>query len=193
MVDLKKRVTPKLIVCYVLILLFVLWARPTPVTLAAGLPLIVVGELIRIWGTGHLRKNADVITSGPYSYIRDPLYLGTLLILTGFCLAGRTGVLLIVVWGLFFVYYMPYKQRREGDRLARKFGDAYRCYREQVRSLVPRITPYRGPDARIRWSGRLVVDNSEIGTAVSAAIFYIVLVLKHLFYSDLVFPAWHLF
>ena len=188
----QRRFTVKLIVCYVISALFLCWSRPLPWSLLIGTPLLLLGEAVRIWGTGHLRKNEAVISSGPYAFIRDPLYLGTLLITSGFCIAARTHELLILVWAVFFFYYMPYKVRREGDRLSRRFGAAYDAYRAKVFALFPRLPPYRGADAGARWSAALVRENSEVGTAVAVVVIFVLLVLKWFFFEDFTFPKWRL-
>ncbi len=178
--------------CLVLILLLLSWARPAWSSLLLALPFLVAGELMRLWGTGHLRKDKAVITSGPYAYLRDPLYLGTLTALTGLTLAARVYEMLLLVWIVFFGYYLPYKQKREGDRLSRKFGEAYDDYRKAVKSLLPRLSPYRGPDRDHRWSARLAYENSEFGTAVFFAVFYGLLAAKMFLLPGYVFPPRHL-
>lgn len=187
----RKRFTGKLIACYIGIAFTILWARPSFDSILMAIPLLLFGEMLRIWGTGHLRKKKAVIVSGPYSYMRDPLYLGTLTILTGFMLAARTYELLFPLWLVFFIYYMPYKMKREGEALTRKFGRQYEDYRMSVRSLIPRLTPYQGDGWDTPWSARLVYENSEIGTAVIIVVFYLVLVVKMACFPDLICPAWH--
>jgi protein-S-isoprenylcysteine O-methyltransferase Ste14 len=127
---------------------------------------------LRVWGCGHLRKNKDVITSGPYAHVRNPLYLGTLLILVGFCVAAGDEVvlygLLPVALFVFFVYYTPKKERVESDRLRRRFGARYDAYHAAVPGYLPRITRWSGA-SDLRWSASLAVENSELSTAVFVA------------------------
>jgi protein-S-isoprenylcysteine O-methyltransferase Ste14 len=149
-------------------------ARPAasplqPWGIHAGAATAVLGEALRIWGCGHLRKNQDVISSGPYAHVRNPLYLGTLLILVGFCLAAGDAVVLfgLLPAGLlvFAGYYTPKKERVESDRLRRRFGRRFDAYRAAVPGYVPRITRWSGA-SRARWSAALVVENTELPTAV---------------------------
>ncbi|MFO7870879.1 MAG: isoprenylcysteine carboxylmethyltransferase family protein [Kiritimatiellia bacterium] len=189
--DIRKRFTPKLIACYLLVAVLLCWAQPEMDTLIWGFIPIVLGEALRIWGTGHLQKNEAVIVSGPYAYIRDPLYVGTLLILSGFCVAARVYEFLIPVWACFFLYYLPYKKRREGNRLSAKFGATYDNYRKQVMAVFPRLSPYKGEGSRAPWSAKLISDNSETGTAVSIAVLFALLLLKYIYCPDCVFPDWH--
>jgi protein-S-isoprenylcysteine O-methyltransferase Ste14 len=147
----------------------VLW----PWGFVGGAALAVVGEALRVWGCGHLRKNKDVISSGPYAYVRNPLYLGTLLIVVGFCVAAGNKV---VLYGLlpaallaFFVYYTPKKERVESERLRRCFGARFDAYHAAVPGYLPRVT--RWSDAsKLPWSGPLALENSEGSTAAFVAI-----------------------
>ena len=72
------------------LIVVLLLARPNMFSLIIGSIIIVAGEGIRVWASGHLIRNEEVTTSGPYAYLRDPLYLGRFLLLIGFC---------IMAWG----------------------------------------------------------------------------------------------
>jgi protein-S-isoprenylcysteine O-methyltransferase Ste14 len=135
------------------VLLVPLLARPTPWSLGGGGILVFFGEVIRVWASGHLMRSQELTTSGPYAYLRDPLYLGRLLLLVGFCVMawGYAWILLIIGLGVFFFNYMPRKYRKEMTRLEDLYGDEYRQYAAYIRSLVPRLKPY--PRARQKsWS-----------------------------------------
>ena len=130
-----------LLVC---IILAVLMARPTVLSLIIGGIIVFLGEAIRIWATGHLDRNQEVTTSGPYAYLRDPLYLGRLFLLIGFCIMAWGYSLLLLPLGLvvFALNYMPRKKRKEMVRLEHQFGEEYKAYASYCRSLLPRLKPY---------------------------------------------------
>ena len=139
------------------ILLLVIIAQPNLWSLGVGGFLVLMGELIRVWATGHLKRNKEVTTSGPYAYLRDPLYLGRLFLLIGFCVMARgAGLFLFLPVGIIvFAYsYMPRKYKKEMARLKRHFGEEYVQYSSYCRSLIPRFKPYAGADNR-KWSGSL--------------------------------------
>ncbi len=146
------------------------------------------GEFWRIWGCGHLRKNQAVITSGPYARVRNPLYLGTLLNLVGFCIAAGEPV---VMFGLlpagllvFFLYYIPKKERVESDRLRRRFGEEFDRYHAAVPGYLPRLTAWKGSvPAPFSWA--LVAENSEFETLGLILLGLGVLVAR---YTDLLRP-----
>ena len=66
------------------ILSAMLWlARPSRDWVWPGLAVLATGEAIRCWAAGHLAKNSELVTAGPYAFVRNPLYLGRLLIFSG--------------------------------------------------------------------------------------------------------------
>ena len=143
----------KVLVTWGFALLVVSLATPSVRSLALGLPLILIGLAIRVWAAGHLRRNEQLATSGPYAYVRDPLYLGRFFLLCGLAVCANNGLCYLVfalALVVFFLNYMPRKLRKETQRLERHFGKQYSDYHGQVRSLIPHLRPYAGrsPD---RW------------------------------------------
>jgi len=102
-------------------------ARPTWSSWSAGLAVAVVGEGIRVWAAGHLEKSREVTTSGPYRWMRHPLYVGSTVLALGIVIAARSYVL-----GALAVLYIgstiPAAIRSEEAFLRRTFGDAYDRY-----------------------------------------------------------------
>jgi protein-S-isoprenylcysteine O-methyltransferase Ste14 len=150
----KKRYVKKNVMLIAAILLLVIIAQPNVGSLTVGGIFVLAGELIRVWATGHLKRNQEVTTSGPYAYLRDPLYLGRLFLLIGFCVMaqGYALYLFLPVGLCVFAYsYMPRKYKKEMARLERHFGDEYVQYSSYCRSLLPKLKPYAGADNR-KWS-----------------------------------------
>lgn len=131
----------------------VILARPTGFSLVGGAFFVCIGEAVRMWAAGHLRRKQELTTSGPYAYLRDPLYLGRFFLIIGFCIMGwgYCLVLLPIALGVFFYSYLPRKYRKEMAWLEDLFGDEYRAYAAQVRSLIPRLTRYPKASRRA-WS-----------------------------------------
>jgi hypothetical protein len=167
---------------YALGLLAIAFMRPTPLGLAAGFCLAVGGEALRTWGAGHLVKNDRLTVTGPYAYIRHPLYAGTLLIAAG-CAAIVGGLLGASLLGAFlawfFLDYFPRKERVEAERLERLYGDEYLRYRAEVPALLPRLAAPRWGSARSgRWSSEVYDGNNELGTALALVLGLGVLVFR---------------
>jgi len=173
----KKRLRPRLLLVYAIAGAALWLSQPTLASIAAGALPIALGEGLRLWATGHLHKNDSLTTTGPYAYLRHPLYLGTLLIGVGFLVMAWSPVALSVaaVFALaYFGYYMPYKDRIESARLESLYGDAYRRYAAAVPRLIPRLHAY-APLAAERpretvWRGGRFADNNETGTAAAVVV-----------------------
>jgi protein-S-isoprenylcysteine O-methyltransferase Ste14 len=173
----KKRLRPRLLAVYALAAAALWLSRPTPLSLAVGAVPIALGEALRLWATGHLHKNDSLTITGPYAYLRHPLYLGTLLIGVGFLIMAWSPIALALaaLFGLvYFGYYMPYKDRIESARLESLYGDAYRRYSAAVPRLIPRLhayTPLAAERAReTAWRGGRFSDNNETGTAAAVVV-----------------------
>jgi protein-S-isoprenylcysteine O-methyltransferase Ste14 len=181
----RKRLRPRLLAVYALAIAAVFLSQPTPVSLAIGAIPIALGEALRLWATGYLHKNDALTIVGPYAYLRHPLYLGTLLIGTGFLIMAWSpialGVAALFVL-VYFGYYMPYKDRIESARLESLYGDAFRRYAAAVPRLVPRLHPYRPLPAEraseTTWRRVRFADNNETGTAVVVAVGVLCMVVR---------------
>ncbi|MEW6026710.1 MAG: isoprenylcysteine carboxylmethyltransferase family protein [Planctomycetota bacterium] len=159
-----------------------------PPYLIAGLVLITLGELLRIWATGHLEKNKNLTTSGPYGYIKNPMYAGSFIILMGFnLLAINPYIHYIVAVELvaFLLVYIPTKRRIEGTRLIEKFGPAYEDYDRNVPDYIPRrLTAYpSGAPAFAAgrpksWTWRVFWENQEVQVAFSVVVGTAAIIIK---------------
>lgn len=140
---------------------------------AVGLALVAIGEVIRVWATGHLEKNKSLTTSGPYAYIKNPMYAGTFIIMIGFnALAINQYIMYILLVEIlaFLFYYIPAKNRIEKNRLLEKFGEAYADYDKNVPDYIPcRIMPYANRVGK-SWGWRVFWENQEIQVAVAVLI-----------------------
>ncbi len=72
-----------------------------------GAGLVIPGLVIRALASGHLQKNEQLATGGPYAYTRNPLYLGSLILAIGFALAARSWWIVAGIILLFFAIYLP--------------------------------------------------------------------------------------
>ncbi|HJR05916.1 MAG TPA: hypothetical protein VJ842_01365 [Pyrinomonadaceae bacterium] len=165
--------------------LFMLLARPRPLTLAVGGAVALCGLLVRAWASGHIRKNDALAVSGPYAYTRNPLYLGTFILGSGFTIAaaGDWWLLYIVLGGmfaaLFLGIYLPV-MRVEALTLATLFGDDYKRYAAAVPLLFPRLTPYRSDDKGrvLKFDMDLYLRYREYRAALGLLVGWSVLALK---------------
>ena len=113
-----------------------------------GYALIVAGCLWRVWCLTFIggAKDGVLTTTGPYSVVRNPLYVGSFLGVIGFGLAVRLPLLPVVLLFMFAALY-PAVVANEEQRLEELFGDAYRCYRDTTPRWIPRWSLYHEPES----------------------------------------------
>ncbi len=120
---------------------FYLWlATPTVKSIVIGVCFTIPGLVIRGLASGHLQKNEQLATGGPYSYTRNPLYFGSLALAVGFVLAARSWWIAAGLALIFLGVYLPVIGAEEAFLRARfpQFEDYFR----NVPRLLPRVTPF---------------------------------------------------
>lgn len=144
------------------------WVTSPPVTvglLAAGTLLVLAGLGLRAWAAGHLTKMSSLTTSGPFAYVRNPLYQGSLLAAAGLCLASQWAWSAALLPVVYLVFYLPTVFHEEG-LLRRTFGGDYERYAAAVPRFRPRLRP--SPEcARRGFQWQLLRSNREHRTAVT--------------------------
>ncbi len=134
----------RVIAGFLLACLFLWVARPTPAFLACGGLVALLGLAIRFWASGHIRKTRELAVDGPYSLVRNPLYVGSFVVGLGIILAGGLPWALVAFAVLFVAAYVR-KMRQEEAHLANLFGEAFGEYCRRVPRFVPRLAvPTRG-------------------------------------------------
>lgn len=158
------------------------FARPTWISLGAGFAVAALGVLIRALASGHIRKNAELATTGPYAYTRNPLYLGSIIIAIGFVIAARNIWIGIGALAMFALIYLPVIAAEE--KYLRSAFPGYDRYANQVPRLLPRLTPYRAEtaveDGSAHFSSALYLRHREYNAALGAVLMLAALVLKML-------------
>ena len=141
---------------FLLVVAFAYFAAPDARSLAAGLPVSIIGLLLRGWAAGHLAKNERLATSGPYAYVRNPLYIGTLLVAAGLVIAAERWLLAGLFAAVFLLVYLPVIELEE-QHLRTLFPD-FAGYAARVSMLCPCLKAGPGSE-RFRW--RLYMRNQE--------------------------------
>lgn len=130
--------------------LFLYFATPASATILIGIPFILVGEAIRTWASGFIKKDKELAQEGPYALTRNPLYLGNFLIGLGFStMAGN--IVLIATFLIIFTLIYSVTIKNEEKRLFDEFGDVFRAYKDRVPVFFPRLSlksssPFRQRD-----------------------------------------------
>ncbi len=139
-----------------LIILLLIFSRATAFSATLGLILICFGELFRIYSVAFIgtvsrtrshSTGQKLITSGPFSYVRNPLYVGNFGITAGIALLGANLWIFIATVILFCVQYY-FIVRFEEDLLLERFGEEY----AEFMRTTPRWMPARLPKLdQIEW------------------------------------------
>jgi protein-S-isoprenylcysteine O-methyltransferase Ste14 len=154
--------------------LYVWLARPTLPSLLWGGALIVPGLLLRALASGHVRKNEQLATSGPYSYTRNPLYLGSLILAAGFAVAARSWWIAAALVIFFVLIYVPVIRAEEAF-LRERFPE-FEAYARAVPALIPRLSPLKGAPGEFSWD--LYWKHREYNALVGAAVVVSTLLAK---------------
>jgi protein-S-isoprenylcysteine O-methyltransferase Ste14 len=162
---------------FVLAPVFLAFAAPTAASLAVGAAIAVAGAAVRAWASGHLRKMTQLTTSGPYSRTRNPLYLGTFLMVAGAATAGGRWWLGLLFGGAYLLVYVPV-MLAEVDTMRALFPGQYERWAASVPLFLPRLTPAEVPNADARFDGRLYLQYREYRAALGLAAVFGFLVIK---------------
>lgn len=159
---------------FVILVVYAVFARPSPPRFAAGALVALGGLLLRGWAAGHLAKNERLATSGPYAWTRNPLYLGSALAGAGFAIAGGAWWIALLLAAYLLGVFLPVVAEEEAH--LRKIFPEYAQYAE----AVPRYWPVRGRaldgTARFRWA--LYRRNQEYNALLAYALGLAALVWK---------------
>jgi protein-S-isoprenylcysteine O-methyltransferase Ste14 len=138
------------VICgFILVGTFAWLSRPTQTSLLGGLAVAALGLLLRGWAAGHLQKNMSLAVSGPYAWVRNPLYLGTSLVAAGLVIASRRWELALIFAAVFLLVYLPVIELEEQH--LRKLFPEYSAYARQVHKLLP-LPPKTRPPGSFRWA-----------------------------------------
>jgi len=129
-------------VMYPIAIFVVLFSNCDDRSIGVSIGFIIAGLFIRSWANGYAIKMDKLTTSGPYAFVRHPLYLGTMFIAAGFIVMLKIyyiGIFFIAIMAI--VYYRTIK--KEEAMLEAKFKNAYLEYKKKVPGMLPAVFPYR--------------------------------------------------
>jgi protein-S-isoprenylcysteine O-methyltransferase Ste14 len=169
---------------FLALLLFI--AHPTILSFITGLVFVSLGEFFRIWGVSYAGSETRttgpvgasvLVTSGPFNYVRNPLYLGNILMYTGFGIMANVPMLALVGFIYFFFQYTLIVSLEE-EHLTKKFLDEYVRYFQSVPRFIPMFKKYTGvthPQPQIDWGKGLKSERRTL-QAVCLVIVLIIIV-----------------
>jgi protein-S-isoprenylcysteine O-methyltransferase Ste14 len=138
------------------LVVMLIFQEATPVSLVTGFAVAVIGELIRFWGVSwagsKTRTTSEVggsnlVISGPFAHVRNPLYIGNILIYFGFGIMSFALFPYLQIGALlFFVFQYHFIVKEEENYLRKTYGSYYEDFVKNVPSFLPRLTPYKNPE-----------------------------------------------
>ncbi len=164
---------------FVTAVVFFWLARPTWMSIALGCVVALPGLWLRAIAAGHVRKNAELTTSGPYAYTRNPLYLGSIIIALGFAVAAYNPWGGLLLMAMFLAIYLPVI--RSEEEYLRSTFPGFDDYTRKVPRLLPRLTPAVNEPGS--FSRELYRKHREYNALIGAACMMLALMLKLLFIS----------
>ena len=175
----------------VAVLLSIPSTAPSLVVLAAGVTTVAAGEALRLWAVQHIgvisRTRSDrlgpLVRTGPFGLVRNPLYVGNLLLWIGFAIsAGMLWFVPVIALVLGAEYHAIV--RWEEGLLEERLGDSYRTYKAEVGRWLPKkgrqssvasLQSEASVSSPFSWGETLF---SERGTLIAIAVGYGLLALK---------------
>jgi protein-S-isoprenylcysteine O-methyltransferase Ste14 len=134
------------------LLVMIIFAHPTVMTMTVGVVLVALGESMRFWGVayaGSLTRVTgsvgapEVIVAGPFAYVRNPLYVGNILTYIGVgVMSNAMFPWLICAAAAYFAFQYFQIVLAEEEFLLNEFGAEYVEYIKNVPRFFPRISSY---------------------------------------------------
>ena len=163
---------------FIFAVVYIWLAQPTRTSLIAGTLVLLPGLVLRGLASGHVQKDKQLTTSGPYAYTRNPLYLGSFMLAAGFSIAARSWLIVALMLLMFAVIYVPVIAGEE--RYLRQTFPEYDDYARHVPRILPRLTPFGSQQSAYSsaryWKHREY--EASIGCAVVLAILVAKLIVK---------------
>lgn len=132
----------------------------------AGYLFLLAGLVIRVWCVFYIggRKSKELVTQGPYSICRNPIYVGTFLLAIGAGLCFENLLMLIFCTAAILPVHLLVV-RMEEAHLEAIFGEQYCLYRQRVPRYWPRLRGYESPKrvtVSVRAIRRIAIDTAAV-------------------------------
>lgn len=132
----------------------------------AGYVFLILGLSVRIWSILYIggRKSQELVTDGPYSLCRNPLYAGTFLLTLGVGLCFENPLMLLAMLAIAVPAHLV-AARLEDKHLAAKFPQEYPAYAQKVPAFWPRLRNYHSRElltVSARAIRRIAIDTAAV-------------------------------
>lgn len=125
----------------------ILFMEPTIISLLIGLFILIIGEVIRIWSVGYAGSEtrtttgvggSNLVTQGPYSIIRNPLYWGNIMIYSGVGIMSNALFPYLLIAAFFYFVFQYYLIiLNEEEYLRETYQEEFKEYCRHVNRFLP--------------------------------------------------------
>lgn len=143
------------------LLVMVIFAKPNLYSMITGFLIALLGEMIRFWGVCYIGSESrttgkvggtKLLVSGPFAYVRNPLYVGNILIYMGIGVMSNALFPYLIIFGfIFFVFQYYFIIIEEEKYLKDEFKEDYIEYYKNVRRFIPKLRPYKKSNNKINF------------------------------------------
>ena len=174
------------------IVVMILFARPIPISLLFGFPVVAAGEYLRLWGVAiagsETRTTGPVggtylITTGPFAYVRNPLYVGNILMYVGAgIMSNALFPWLVMIVLFYFGWQYSLIVSLEEEHLAEKFGEEYDRYCKSVPRFVLSLNKFTAGENEqpvLDWKRGLISEKRTL-----QAVFILTVVMISLWFAQ---------
>lgn len=171
------------------LVLMLVFEQATPLSLVIGFLIALLGEFFRFWGVSYAgsetRRTGEVgatylVVSGAFAHLRNPLYLGNMLMYLGIGIMSMAlfPYLQIVALAFFMWQYYVIIKEEEGF-LVSKYGKDYENYRESVPKLFPSLKAYPNPGIEQPPFNPRAGLKSEMRTLQAFAVIIVLVIVRY--------------
>ncbi|MDI6779639.1 MAG: isoprenylcysteine carboxylmethyltransferase family protein [Bacteroidota bacterium] len=178
------------------ILLMIIFARPTIISIIGGFIILAIGEFVRLWGvsiagsetrTTNSVGSSRLVTSGPFAYLRNPLYFGNICMYLGVGIMSWAGFpQLPIITFAYFIFQYTLIVSLEEEHLIKTYGTEYQRYKKSVPKFFPSLKKYNSGDTyqpTIDWKGGIKSENRTFQAIGIIVTIIIILWLMRVFFD----------
>jgi protein-S-isoprenylcysteine O-methyltransferase Ste14 len=172
------------------LLIALIFSNPQKILIIIGIFMILLGEFMRLWGVSYAGSVTrtreagapELVSNGPFSYVRNPLYIGNILIYVGaIILSGVWFPYLSILVFLFFYIQYTFIISHEEEKLEELFKESYIEYKKSVPRFVPKMKPFKSKNNNTPQVKKAFI--SERSTFISMGSFLLLFILRICFIS----------
>lgn len=122
---------------------------PTPYNLILSIPVLIIGLTLILWSSFLFAKSKgtpvpfsppiQLVKTGPYSYVRNPIVLGYIMIFFGIGFFLGSISLVLIITPFYFILLILEIKLIEEPELEKRLGNNYLDYKERVPMFIPRL------------------------------------------------------